>query len=244
MLAHVIVAILIASNADGKTMVRQNQGTVVPVKPCKTLIRGFDGAAAAHVYFDGTSIRDTKVNAWSMTGSVTMVAPSGVVPPGAQFSDAKYYTLPSPNALNFSGGVWSACWVFYGAGGVPTASGNAGVTTGWWMYAASPPAGIRTNNNLGPASATNPAVAGYNVACGGRDGTNNVVKVNLGVYASTAAAFTADTSTATYLGRHPVASNAFTGTLYEAWFSTSPPSDALFTQIMYQVKSKLGITAW
>lgn len=248
---HLLIVMLLASNADGKTLVRQQPGTMVTSPPCKTLICGYDGPAVSHVWFDGTTIRDTKGLAWSMEGTVPQVARSGSTPAGAgPYSDANYYSLAAPNPFQFAGDFW-ACFVFMGptvTGSYQTLGGAGGAGAGWIATTTSTNGYGAAYFAGGVVTSTAVSVGVVNVLCLGRTGTTGYAKLNLGAIASGTGTSTLGTTMA--LGRSAaVTGQAFGSTVHELIGASASPgptatADALFTSIMQQVKFKMGITAW
>lgn len=81
---------------------------------------------------------------------------------------------------------------------------------------------------------------GLCVLCCGRSGGNIMLKVNLrSLVAVAGIAYVPSPGTAS-IG----AGQALDSDIYEAWFSTQTPTDALFTAIANDVKGVLGITTW
>lgn len=252
--AALVLAVALSSNASGKTLVRQQPGTVVPVtSACRTVICN-QGPVTAHVYFDGTQIKDAKGNAWAMNGTVPQVARSGSTPPGAgPFSDANFYSLGTgSDVLDFSGD-FSICGILSpsagdftiaGVGGVWFSNGTYGSSGYFSGFNTSAQATSIASQTSVLASANATAAGRLSVVCWGRSGSSQVVKMNLGAYGSAAQTYTPGTSVVARLGRYSATGQYVTGTIYEVWFSSQTPSDALFTSIQQQVKSKLGITAW
>lgn len=214
---------------------------------------GDDAGTVAHVYWDGSALVDTKGLGWAMVGTVPQVSAS-VSPftPGRAgsgvYSDANYYTLGAgSDVLDFTGD-FSACFVFVPPttfAASPAIFDNGAVATSGYIFFLDTGGRLSSfsySSGQQAISGNSVVTYGINVACGGRSGVNFVSKLNVGTYASQAAAYVADTTSVATLGRmRSAAGRYFPGTLYEAWFSTTTPSDALFTAIIKRVFGQLNL---
>jgi hypothetical protein len=193
---------------------------------------------------------DTKGNAWTMNGAVPAVGGSGPFAPGragaGPFSDANYYYLGSgSDPLDFTGD-YSLCAVFFSPS---TWSGNqillndgaAGVdgyafqilNSGALDYV------IGTSGDI--VTGTTATLGAINVGCVGRAGSTGYAKLNFGAIASGTNTSPPGTTRVARIGRNVGSGYAFgNGVIYEAWFSSTPASDALFTSIAQRVLGMLG----
>ena len=253
MFAHLIVAALLASNSTGKTLVRVQQGTTVPqVMPIGPLILD-DANTVCHATWNGYTVVDQRC-AWAMAGTVPQVAKLGKVPAGAgAFADANNYTVGSGSDVMDFAGDFSLCVVYsvtaYANSPVLVSDGAANAAGYYLQQGSSGTVNLVTNSsgaNSSGATVNTASLSTVNVACAGRSGTTQHVKLNLGTIASKAAAtITAGTSQVLKMGRYDGTGSGLTaGTIYEVWASSTPASDALFTAVQQRVKTRLSITAW
>ncbi len=212
-----------------------------------------DANTVAHVWWDGVRLRDTRRrNSWTMNGTVPQIARAVPVPPGAgPFAVANYYALGSGSDVLDFAGDFSACFVLTptGAGGENVFRNGVLNTSGYWfikdagawrLYAFDP--AVKSVVSAGAGHYVNDAI---NVVCIGRSGTTIVIKSNLRTYVTTpVAGIVPGVTSPARIGDAGDGRASFSGTIHEAWFSTTTPSDALFTAIMTRVKARLGITAW
>jgi hypothetical protein len=205
-----------------------------------------DANTVAHVYWNGTALVDTKGNAWTENGTVPQVSanPFTTTRYGAgPFSAANYYSLGTgTDVLDFAGD-FTACFVYSswsgggdgvlfsnGAAFTPTTAGYAvllgtgGTNALYYAYGVQVP----DAGNVVPAN-------GPSVTCIGQTGATGVLKTNLGTYRTKTTGSTAATGATALLGRYPGTAQPFLGTIYEAYFTTTAPSDALFTAIQQKV---------
>lgn len=211
--------------------------------------------SVAHAWWDGGALNDTKGNAWTMNGTVPQVARAGDIPAGAgPFSDANYYSLGTGNDVLDFAGDWSACFVFRPSSisavnpGILFRNGAAATQGYSVQYNVSPTPTLvgfnfRTGANDIAQTANLVSTDVINVACAGISGSTLMAKLNFGANATAAVGGrVAGTANIARLG--DVAGGAFvSGTIYEAWLSTTAPSDALFTRLMTIVRNKLNL-AW
>lgn len=241
-MGYLLAALIMASNASGKGLVRTAPGTLVPVFAASGPLIPDDSNTIAHVRWDGSQLVPVVGGTWTMNGTVPQVAKSGRTPPGAgPFTETAYYETTQANPA----GDFSTCVVFTAASGTSKNIVDVGVTSGGYRveHAANLLVQITSpgvNSLATPAASIAGAV---NVFCVGKASGNAVVKLNLGTYTTSAVAF-AQGSGATRIGRSRLANLAYQGTVHEVWFSTTTPSDALFTEIMQRVKLRAQITAW
>jgi hypothetical protein len=211
-----------------------------------------DAGTVSHVWFRSGALVDTKSNTWTQNGTVPQVARQGRTPAGAgPFSDVNYYSLGSgSDVLDFTGD-FSIALVFaassFATNPVLFANGIAG-TAGYALQISGGAGRINFYNGATTSPVTGitaPSTSTLNVLCVGRTTNTGNAKLNLEALASaTSGTKNNGTTLSAKLGRYEAAGSSFGGTLYEAWFSTTTPSDALFISIMNRVKSKAGITAW
>lgn len=155
------------------------------------------------------------------------------------FTDANYFSLGSgPDVLDFAGD-FSACITFKGAADystLPVIFGNGAYPLDGYVAMFDAGGHFKMANWDGAevsAQTTNLAPAStLNVACFGRAASTVYAKLNLGTIASASGATAVPGITRqARLGRYNGANQQFPGAIYEAWFSTDPASDALFTKI-------------
>lgn len=246
-----IVAALLAAGSSGSEMVRNQPGRIMRSPRFGHLILD-DPGTVAHVYFDGAAIRDSSGNAWSMQGTVPQVAKSGFTPAGAgPFSDSAFYTLGTgSDVLDFSGD-FSACivWSPSTTNATRALAANGTYNTAGWIVSDSQRLYVSQSGGVSStAVGGNPANGTMSVTCFGQASGRAVLKQNLGSYLQAAGTVTITpaTSVRAQIGRYEAggAGRNASGIIYEAWFSTTTPSDALFTAIMQRAKLRAGITAW
>lgn len=237
---------LTASNAGGSVTA---SATVTITGPY--LISDSAGTVC-HAWWDGTSIRDTKGCSWTMNGTVPQVAATAGRPAGAgPFADANNYQLGTgSDGLDFTGD-YSVCVVFYDrTAGYPVHNGNTPSSGAGYRLELFNSASFRYATPSGANAntldvATTLVAASVNCVCFGMSGTTQVTKGNLGtVRTATPIGRTNSTSFPARIGRGETTTHAFANTIYEVWFSTDTPTDALFTAIQQQVKSRAGVSAW
>lgn len=207
-----------------------------------------DANAVCHAYFDGVSIQDTKGCTWTMVGTVPQVAGSTTVPASAgPFADANYYTQGTGSALSLVGD-FTAAYVFIAPASVvtfPNLFSNTDAATVGYNSLLGSGKFANTVNGGGAFTAPAPLVTGVvNVGCMGRTGGNTRIYLNAGGPFSTAQTYTAAPGSAAFLGRWNSAGRPFNSRIVEAYWTSTPVSDALCAAIIAEVKSKLSITAW
>jgi hypothetical protein len=211
-----------------------------------------DANTVLHVYWRNGALVDAKGNTWNMVGTVPQVASLGPIPPGAgPFSDTAYYESAVLD-LMAAAGDFSYCVIY------TSCNGNANVVGNGTAYGGTGIALLPGSATALPASYINGASLLDNVArsiaypaisCMGRvvSTTTQYLKTNGHAVRSTSnAAYgnTTVTGTApTRIGRYQSAGGSATCTVvYEVWFSTTTPADALFTTIEAAVATKLALT--
>lgn len=211
------------------------------------------GGEVSRVTFAGGAVLDT-YRLWTVQGapaSAGFLTGAGIREGFGPFAQATSDKIATPS-LHFPGDFSAAFLVR-----VPPVGAALGVLwqDGVWnsngylleMSATSVPffqSGASVNVQIQGA---NPAPAAGTLAliCCGAAGSTVYVKTNLNAIVSGAAVAYVNPTTGSALGNVAVGNNApLLGEVYEAWFSTQPASDALFTAIATEVKTKLGITAW
>jgi hypothetical protein len=244
-LAAAVLASLLASNATGKPLVREQQGTLV-TSPSSGLVLSLP-SEVVHVHWKG-ALADKIGNAWTQTGTVPQVARSGLTPPGAgPLSGSNFYATATASDAMDTTGDFSACVLINLTDATTTqqilvdglASGN-----GWSIYVS---AGVVNFVTYAAGASTLKFASistGLNLICSGRAGTSQHIKVNLGAIQTAAGAKqAADTTSAARIGVYTTGSASFLGSVHEFVFSYATASDALFTQTATEAKAKLG-TAW
>lgn len=238
-------SVLTAWNVGGQFVIEHLGPNYDPVIPD-------DGAGAAHVFFDGTGIRDLYGNAWAQNGSVPQVPAAYPLPPGVgPFSDANYYSLGAgADVLDFAGD-FSVCVVLNPAravnqGVISDAAAFGAAGAGWRLMITT---GTVTFDTLAAGSVftrcTDTVPATLSVLCFGRSGTNQRLKVNFQTLVTTAGAQnTPATGEPARIGRYAEPNIFGAHSIYEVWAAAVTPTDALFTAIALRVKQRLGITAW
>jgi hypothetical protein len=192
-----------------------------------------DAGTVVHVYWNGTALVDTKGTAWTMTGTVPMVARAKNRPAGAgPYSVANFYTTtniadPFDFVANYT------CTIIF----TPTTvagnqvlinSGLAG-TSGFYIQIT---AGVMWHGVSVPTANSAQAplpVAGFRtVASFGRDNTNAYIKVNNTLTGKLASALAVSTSgVTTSLGRYSGGAQDFSGTIHELLCSTTTWDESL-----------------
>jgi hypothetical protein len=163
------------------------------------------------------------------------------------FADANYFSLGAGSDVCDFAADFSACFVF----ATPTNLTAApilfvdGVSpTSGYVIGLTAPAGTLSvfsfSGGIGVTTANATPPGAINVACGGRAGGNIVGKMNLGAFATAAAGFTQDTTHIAKLGRYESAGRPYGAGIFEAWFSSDTPTDALFTKIQRRVLQQFG----
>jgi hypothetical protein len=211
-----------------------------------------------HVYFNGSALVDKYAHSWTMNGTVGQVPRSGRTPPGAgPFSDENQYQYDlgsGSDVMDTTGDFWG-CVVFYWANnGVHTVVGNGanGVTgSGWYLTTINATDLIFDTNAASSAytrsTGTGVLVSGTaNVACFGRAGTTQLLKVNGATTVSTAGAKqVAGTTWLARLGNASALGQPFPNTIYEFACSVgTTPTTQFLSAITQRVKARLGISAW
>lgn len=254
MIAHVLIALVVSSNASGKTLVRQQQGTLVPMVGYSGPLIADDPNTVAHVTWNGSALADSKGNAWAMTGTVPQVAKNGKTPPAAgAYSDSNFYGLGTGNdVLDFTGNfTFCAVLKITNTGGpvVPFINAASG-TDGYWLQVgtgATDTQAVFASGGNKAATAAAPVINGaINVVCMGRSGTTGYIKSNLGATVSVInVGLTAATSNIAKIGKFESAGSSFsTGYTVELWWTTTTYTDALAIAVMQRVKNRTGTVAW
>jgi hypothetical protein len=205
-----------------------------------------DANTVAHVYWNGTALVDTKGNSWTQNGTVPQVTanPFTTTRYGAgPFSLANFYSLGTgADVLDFAGD-FTVCVVFapntFGVQYTLVIAGLAGASgQGWWMGQSG--AGGVSFSTYGAASTFTAStvaasvVSGPSVACGGRIGSTQYLKVNLLATASTAGALAVPgTSYPSRIGTNTV--DAQPGTIYEVYATSTAWNEATVTAIQQKV---------
>ena len=179
--------------------------------------------------YNATSPVPVKTRRWG-------AAPSG----GATgtLGTSSFFRLPTgSNVLDFAGD-WSACVVV-----VPTAedisatsiyasNGVSQGTPGWQLV--NETGSTRLFGNSGTAVDVAATAGQLNVICFGKTGGNLALKVN-DLPMKLAAGTITPSGSESRIGMHWDYAIGFGGTIYEAWFSTTSPTDGLFTSIVNSI---------
>jgi hypothetical protein len=194
--------------------------------------------ATSHVIFNGTALVDTTGYVWTQQGTVPQVAAGGSTTLGSRpgagpFSTVNNYSLGAGSDVLDFAGDFSACFTYNADVGNQGFSDGDGATVGYRVLTGDQcritthPGATAAQGQMNPPTA---AIPGFlNVCCVGRAGTTLFSKFNLGTLVTTAGAtITPATGVTALLGTHGTAGAP---TLFEAWFSTATPTDALFTRI-------------
>lgn len=254
---RLVIALLVVSNSTGKTLVRTQPGTMIPVLSGAGPLFLDDANTVAHLTWNGVSLVDSRGNAWSMHATVPQIAKGGKTPAGAgPYSSSNYYTLGSgSDVIDFTGN-FTACFAFQS--NVHPATSNFGLFSdhidnvgGWGIYLGSSDAPALYFHRSGANSVVTDStyaitVGSPSVICVGRTGTTGALQLNAYAYktGSSGAITAGTTATAGFSGwwsGNPGTANAY---MYEAWFTSTAPSSALFAAYIARAKAKLGITAW
>jgi hypothetical protein len=212
-----------------------------------------DANTVAHVYWTGSAIADTKGNAWTMAGTVTQhpaVGPLG--PGGGPYATVTRYDLATSLP---SSGDFSVCVLFYApvanfATGMLVDQGTNQAGYGGWELLTGTGGSFRFDTHSGTSirmSSTAVASGNVHVVCGGRTGTSQVIKSDLGTIVTTASAYNVTDTHPARIGVDASdtwgAWSTSGGYIVEIWVSTTTPTDALFISQMNAVKAA-GITSW
>jgi hypothetical protein len=220
------------AHAQGLTTSPPGQGVSVAKAPLIT-----DTAnTVTHVWWSG-GLKDTKALAWSMTGTVPQLAPSktyfkqkraGTGP----YSGTQYYTLASPNALQFATGTFTACAVYACTGTdsdnalISIDTGTSGftlsvcrtpgvTTTGGTVFTVRSGASVLMQTTIG-IGVTNVA----HVACFGMAAGTAYLKVDGGTTFSGAATWVQPAGLPAILGAYNGGAAPMTRPLFEFWASS------------------------
>lgn len=227
------------------------------------------GGEVSHLWVAGGQVYDSwtrglnQLSGWTENGSVPRVAL--MTPPGCDgrrqvegigpFNGANYLSLGTgPDVLDFVGD-FSACVIFsypdqaVVGGQILITNGNY-LQNGYQLWTDATTQSVSFSQVFSGSQYTSiyqatPIRNRINVVCIGRSGLVSFLKINLAALSTAAIAGGTNpaTSVPAYLGAAP-SIGALPGAMHEVLFSTTPPSDALFTDIMNEVKGRLGITAW
>jgi hypothetical protein len=188
-----------------------------------------EGTVASATY-SATSPIPTKARRYGVT-------PAGSA--GTTLGASAFYRLAGPSPLAFTGN-FSACVV-----AIPTAADIAGTSIYTSSGVSEGTPGWQLVNELGEtyllgtggnAVTDVTATAGQvNVICFGKVGANGVLKVNDRPMKSAGMTITAGAADEGRIGMHWDYLLGFGGTILEAWYSTSTPTDALFSDIVAHV---------
>lgn len=243
----IVPVLLFALAADA-----QVAGPVI-VPPARALtlpLLADDANTVVKVVWRNGALVDLRGNAWTQQGTVPQVSRTATTPAGAgPFTSTDYYSLGTGSDVLDFAGDFSICFVFAftGVTGELLANG-ADLVSGYRVHAL--PTGLMfdtngTSTRVRTITANAPISGAVNVGCAGRAGSTQAAKLNLGTYTVTAGAQnTPGTSWIAQIGRYTNGTLAFPGTIFEAWISTTTPSDAICTAAAQRVKQRLGITAW
>lgn len=253
--AYVLASVLLASNATGKAIVREQPGTMVARPPGSRPLVQEDSGAVCHVTWNGSAIRDGRC-AWAMQGTVPQVAKSPPLPAGSgTYSNVNHYTLGSgSDVLDFANN-FTAVFVFVppsSLGAYPVLFQNMVVNTSGYDFHMTP-AGVLSYQAYNPAqvvvSPGNTVVASkVNVVCAGVSGNTVTVVLNAGTaQTGTQATRVAGTGAAAFLGYGSVGAGVGAGgVIYEAYFSSTGATAAGCAPYFTAIKAALGAAnvAW
>ena len=214
---------------------------------CGTLIDP-DANTVAHVIWRNGALVDLKGNAWTMGGTVPQVAASGATPPGAgPFSIANYYQLGSgADVMDLSQfTVVVVANLTSAANPFQTAIVNSNLTNNGFFVVYNPTTPtLRAYVSYSQSVVTLvPTTLGaVRAAMIGRSGSVTYARNSDGPTAIGSTTFTQDPGTGVArIGSIP-GGNAFIGTIYEIYVTSTPPSTALFASIVAQVSNRIGQT--
>lgn len=245
------IALILASNASEKTLVRQQPGTIVTSPVYQGPLVADDVNTVAHLTWNGTALVDSKGNTWGMQGVVPQITKNGKTPAGSgPYSDTAYYLSGAANdVLDFAGDFTGVIvWVPKTSNTTRALAADGTYNVSGWVLSDRQTLYISQSGGVSSVAMGDPALDTLSVTCFGRASGKAVGKQNLGTFLTAAGAVTPTPATSTYagIGRYEsggVGRNA-SGIIYEAWFSSSTPTDALCTSIMQRVKLRVGLTAW
>ena len=213
-----------------------------------------DANTVAHVYWNGTALVDTKGNSWTQNGTVPQVTanPFTTTRYGAgPFSAANYYSLGTgADVLDFAGD-FTICVVlkFDATDGAwrPVVYNGVTVTSGWelWVNASSniiqavfitDGGAADTRSTVMLTGTTGPNSNFPLVICGGRSGTTQYAKINLGTTVSTPNAKNVPgTAAIARIGVDNTLVYSARDTLYEVYATSTAWSEATVTAIQQKV---------
>jgi cysteine-rich repeat protein len=199
-----------------------------------------DAKTASHVTWNGSTLVDAGANLWTTNGTVPQVTngPGGRNGAGP-FTGANYYSLGSgSDVLDFSGD-FSICIVFNQPiiNAFPGLFGNGDSSGGYEVYT-NPGGNFSFQSYNGGAqfnlyTGNSISTSTYNIGCVGRAGSTIISKLNQGTVVTRTTSFMPATWRPARLGNGYLAAPG-TQTIYEAWFSSTTPSAALFNSITSQ----------
>jgi hypothetical protein len=212
-----------------------------------------DANTVAHVIFRHGALVDRQSNAWVQNGTVPQV-PSGAfnIPPGGgpYGGISPYYLLGSgADVLDFPGGVFTISMVatptsYPGVTSVSLINSDNG-TDGWFTSMGPTGAGrFVTRQPAVDQSTTNVGSLGVPfVLCAGRDGTNSMVKLNLGTIVSAPSTYVVPITRPVFIGSfNGGASFPFPGIIHEILATSTAPSDAACIALANTAFARMGIT--
>lgn len=207
------------------------------------------GGEVARLTFAGNNALDP-FNVWDEIGLVPsggLLTGAGVRESAGPFANSTRFELPPARAFHFPGDFSAAFVLRPGAAvtGVIFQDGDLNVS-GYFIQGGTLTFTFKQNGAGVAATLTGTVLANtVNVVCVGAAGSTIWMKTNLNAATSIAGIAYVLPATRMAIGNGAVNNNVpLTADLYEAWFSTQTASDALFTAIATEVKTKLGITAW
>jgi hypothetical protein len=211
-----------------------------------------DAGTVCHLWFDGSTWHDTKSCAWSVIGTATNVAASGLLPPGVT-GFASGYSLHLATSDNTIHALTNSNFTVYVAYNYPSRPSL------WYLLDATDSAahggfaifGSATSDRLvfydasGLISQTAPSAAnGITVGCYGRSGTTEYTKINRGTIGSTSIARTpaVPSGVITAVGYSTSSGGAqFGGTLYELMIENTAASDSVCTSVNNTALTRMGL---
>jgi hypothetical protein len=212
-----------------------------------------DANTVAHVYWNGSALVDTKGNSWTQNGTVPQVTanPFTTTRYGAgPFSTSNYYSLASPNPLQFASD-FTVCAVV-SCPATPAAenlilaigaTSSKGYDLGICRAAGAVGAGgvvgsFRSGATvaLQSASAGQGLGVGPHVVCFGKSGATGYLKVDLATTVTGVASGYVQPTTAALIGVYTdLTSGPAVSPIYEVYATSSPWSEANVTAIQQKV---------
>jgi len=217
-----------------------------------------DGNCVSHVTFPGGSIYDSKGNMWTQIGAVPQVATSQLYPlgfgaasrsgAGPFTSSVNYFQLDplgtGTDVLDFAGDFLGVA-VFRPTAvptGVLVSNGLYQVDGYYLQFSGLTLSLVQSQSGEADLQSVGGCDAdAINVVCFGRVGANNIIKLNLnGLISGVGKTITPATTRPARIGVYGDGGSATSSTVYELYFTTTTPTDALCINIVNHVFQQQG----